>query len=204
MKKSILLLVAALALTSVASAQDATPDQCQASFKARVKEAQEAIRQHIKYMADYTKMSSWLSQHNCRELTPLEVAVRKINLTPAYVCDQVYPAWLTPKMVATHLTPLDIPDFQPHASEDKACVFEDPISLDLTTPQEPNDPEQVPGADPQAHQLWILHNLARSAPVSCYGQTGSWAKKCKDTQAGIAKLISDIQAKVDARAKPAP
>lgn len=199
------LLIAAFVLLPVSSnAQSSTSAvavetaPCSSSFPKRLAEARAAIKQRDKYKAEYDRAVEWAQAHQCRELTPLEIAIRKLDDPRSFVCDSPKPAWMTRKFNDEHQGERDYPEWQPHATENAACSAADPVSLDLTTPPAP---QRIPGDidSKQANQLWELHALSKRVNVVCYQAPPAKTAACTKNQADIAALLASIQAEVDAR-----
>jgi len=139
----------------------------------------------------------WYLEH-CRALSPLEIAIRKIDDPWAFVCEKApgRPAGLTPKFVREHNDPPGVvADFQTQAEESQACAKVDPVSLDLRSPTEPDEDEGK-----RVHQLWQLRGLARKFEVLCYDAKGAKAATCAKERDDTAKLEAALVAEIAASA----
>lgn len=85
---------------------EANAASCSASFNERLDDAREAIAENQEYMKVYDRFMPWFKEH-CRFLTELEIAVRKLDDSNAFVCDtgKGRPAGMTSQIVADHQFP---------------------------------------------------------------------------------------------------
>lgn len=112
--------------------------ECAASFPERHADAVSAISQHTTYMAEYKRVMPWFDQ-NCRHLTELERAIRKIDDPAAFVCrtQKGRPRELTSQFVLEHSQPADVVIFQDRFHDNDVCERYDAaarISLVLRDP----------------------------------------------------------------------
>lgn len=147
-------------ITTVARAQDTS--KCQATFPARLAEAQQAIMQwDAQRKAEDGRAKSpqgkreaqlveFFSEH-CRFLEEIEIIVRKLDDRNSFVCDAPKPKGMTSKlMVELMSVHPGVQDTGEHAYENVVCRDADPVSLAISSD---ND-------DPA--------NNARVALVQCY------------------------------------
>lgn len=171
-----------------AAAAGRTPEKCAASFRARLAETRAAIKAQAQYMKEYNRAMPWFNEH-CRVLSPLEIAIRKLDDPNSFVCDtsKGRPAGLTTRFVIEHASPMTISGFQEHSADSMFCAaLGDPVSLYLEPSPEPDEEQR------RSHQLWQSRELLRVSAVGCFEATGARATACaaatKDIQDLIAKL----------------
>jgi hypothetical protein len=101
-------------------------DQCAASFPERHADAISAITLQSRYMAEWKRVMPWFDQ-NCRVLSELERAIRKIDDPAAFVCrtQKGRPKELTSQFVLDHSQPADIVIFQDRYHDDDVCELYD-------------------------------------------------------------------------------
>lgn len=151
MRKSAL--VAMLLSAAPAAAQmpeyevQATPQACAATYELRLQDARQGIEARDRYIAERTKllpMFEWFREH-CRYLTPLEIAIRKLDDENAFVCDtkKGRPKELTPEIVGEYADPASGIAFVEHYRTNSLCEALDVAagrpSL-VTFGAEPSDP----------------------------------------------------------------
>src|SRR4051812_11912679 len=73
-----------------------------ASFPRRLTEARAAIKQRDRYQGELDRAVAWWQAHKCRELSPLEIAIRKLDDPRSFLCDTAKPAWMTRKFNDAH------------------------------------------------------------------------------------------------------
>ena len=117
------LLITAFALD--AHAEEWKPDlaqQCAASFPERHADAISAINQQAAYTAERDRVMPWFDA-NCRPLTELERAIRKIDDPAAFVCrtSKGRPKELTSDFLLQHASPVDVVHFQDRYHDNDEC-----------------------------------------------------------------------------------
>lgn len=124
--------------TFASSLDDVTSEMCSSTFPERHADAIQAINAQAHYMAEYTRVMPWFDA-NCRMLTGLERAIRRIDDPAAFVCktQKGRPKELTSEFIQQHSQPADIVIFQDRYHDNDVCEPYDArerISLVLREP----------------------------------------------------------------------
>lgn len=151
---------------------------CAESFAERLQDARDAVIAKQEYDKVYYRIRPWFEAH-CRWLTDLEIAIRKIDESPSFVCDtkKGRPKGLTAEVAVEHQDWLNIATFQKHARSDDVCAPYDKVervSLVLRTSYVEEERER-----PEAKR----DDLARLVAVMCW-QVES--EQCSKAWAGLA------------------
>jgi hypothetical protein len=161
--------------------------KCAASFDDRLTETAQAIPAARKHHAEYRRVMPWFYA-NCRILTELERAVRKLDDENAFVCKPAKgrPKELTQQFVDDHLDDNTILDFQDHASEDMSCSGRDVAARGLSLDMRDVVAGLDEGATPEQSAIAGHHMMA----IFCTVQTSDTSDQCVKLRAEIAAAAS--------------
>lgn len=186
-------LVALTLTASVAAEPKApTPERCGATFRARLRDSQQAVKAHLKFREAGKRAISWWGQH-CRPANEDDAPTPDPT---SFVCDtqKGRPPGLTPAKLREYMSDTDIAFFQKRLKENQACAPSDPISLDMTgldTEVLITSLDGVQESPSKVNPRTFYQTYARIIEVRCHDDA---SKACVDSQ----QSVEDLRKKVEA------
>jgi len=153
---------------------------CAASFSARLADARKALQLQAAFARDTARVMPWFEAH-CRLLSPLEIALRKLDDPNSFVCEPAAgrPSGMTPRFVLEHSYEHNASEFQMRVAPE--CAPYDPVALDLRG--------LPPAVD--ATRAEKLRGLAATVGVQCYQKSTPACVKARKTLAELQQLVAD-------------